>query len=376
MNEQKLAHDQERIFSLDILRATAIICIVTAHLHFFILSEQLNIISGYIMWMGVGIFTFISGLLIDFKYRKKISSLSDILSFFRKRALRILPLSWLALLFFVVLAFVIIPFFFVNLTNLYPKSNIDFAWIVSQFIGCQMFIKNFESIFWFVGFILICYFVYPFLARYGTNFLKLIGLSLVTLCVFLLPRLMFGLIDDRVFYYFPVFVGGIIVNRVINTRTVCNTKSIGLLASSFLILFLLFMLQNQDIMPYSDSLIFQEFLFSGTIILGCTLLFATFNKLLPVKKNIFYNKFSRLVNAVSFSAYSTYLFHFQLITIGAGILQMFNLSTNIFTLILIFIIIPLTFIITYYIEKLSMLLNKDFARVLLAKARVRKNLHR
>ena len=153
---------RERIISFDFLRAIAIISIVFAHMHYFMPSNSFwNNTQSIFMYVGLGIFTFISGLLIDLTYSKKIKSFSDILTFYKKRAIRILPLNWVSIILSVILTFTFVSFLVPNLSIYYTKTNVNFLGLFSQFIGSQLLVQNSNSVNWFVGLIIVCYFIYP-----------------------------------------------------------------------------------------------------------------------------------------------------------------------------------------------------------------------
>src|SRR5665647_2293816 len=112
-------------------------------MHFFVPSNGFwNITAGYFMFIGLGIFMFISGLLIDLNYAEKIKSFSSILLFYKQRAIRILPLNWISLILFVSFTFLFVPALFPNFSGYYPKINIDILWVFSQSVGLQLLIQN------------------------------------------------------------------------------------------------------------------------------------------------------------------------------------------------------------------------------------------
>ncbi len=90
-----------------------------------------NITAGYFMFIGLGIFMFISGLLIDLNYSEKIKSFSNILAFYKKRAIRILPLNWISIILFVSFTFLICSSIVSQFRCLLPKSRHQY------FVGFQ-----------------------------------------------------------------------------------------------------------------------------------------------------------------------------------------------------------------------------------------------
>ena len=120
-------------------------------MHFFIPSNSFwNTNAGYFMLIGLGIFIFISGLLIDLNYSEKIKNFSNILAFYKKRAIRILPLNWIAILLFISFTFLIVPDIVSELRCLLSQSRnkhfVDFQSI------CR--ITTIYTKFWFIS--LVC----------------------------------------------------------------------------------------------------------------------------------------------------------------------------------------------------------------------------
>lgn len=155
-----------RIFGLDLVRATAISFVLFSHLYYLIGSQNplLISLSGLFGYAGVELFFVLSGFLIGTillkMFAKDSFSASDLLGFFKRRWFRTLPLYYLALLLNIVIAV---------LLN-YPKDGI---W--RYFIFIQNFNTNSITIFpesWSLSVEEWTYLLMPPLFYIGWKFLK------------------------------------------------------------------------------------------------------------------------------------------------------------------------------------------------------------
>jgi hypothetical protein len=89
--------------------------------------------------------------------------------------------------------------------------------LASHLLGLQVLLgSKMPPLFtlWFVGFIMLCYVAYACLSRFC---LSLPGIILGAACVFctaLITKLLLGLFEDRFFLLFPVFMAGVVTNRL------------------------------------------------------------------------------------------------------------------------------------------------------------------
>jgi peptidoglycan/LPS O-acetylase OafA/YrhL len=320
-------------------------------MHFFIPNNGFwYITAGDFMLIGLGIFTFISGLLIDLNYSEKIKSFPDILAFYKKRAIRILPLNWISLILLVSFTFLFVPALVPNFAVYYPKASINILWVFSQFIGLQLLIQNFVSILWFVGLVVICYFIYPLLIKFSKNVIHMIIISFFPLLVFGFLRLKFGMIDDRLFFYYMVFIGGIVANKLIKNWNRYSYKKITLFLTITICFSFIYLRGGQYFffnMPSIDFVIRQMFVFDIAIISGCVFL------LLLLDRDRIYSLLKKCKSIITFlavSSYCVYLFHFQFFTIGAGFIEFFKLPAIVHDVLFYTLVIPITFVFSYYIQ--------------------------
>ena len=329
-------------------------------MHFFMPSNGFwNITAGYFMFIGLGIFMFISGLLIDLNYSEKIKSFSNILVFYKQRAIRILPLNWISIILFVSFTFLFVPALFPNFAVYYPKVGINILWVFSQFIGLQLLIQNFGSFLWFVGLIVICYFIYPILIKFSKNVIHLIIMSFLPLLVFGFLRLEFGMIDDRLFLYYLIFIGGIVTNKLIKNWNSYSYKKISLFLTITIVFSIIFLRGGQYYffnIPAIDFVIRQMLVFDIAIVSGCIFLLFLLNRY-----HIFslLKKCESIITFLAVSSYCVYLFHFQFFTIGAGLIEFLKLPAIVNDVLFYTLVIPITFVLSYYIQiKEKIFMNK------------------
>lgn len=325
-------------------------------MHYFMPENSFwNSTQNYFMLMGIGIFTFISGLLIDLTYQEKITNFSNTIDFLKKRLIRILPLNWISIILSVFLAFTFIPLLFPTFANNFSQESINSISFFVQFIGAQLFIQNSDSYNWFVSLILICYFIYPVVIKFSKNILQTFAISILPLIIFVFLRLFLNLIDNRLFIFYMIFMGGVLVNRIFKNNYNFPIKKIVLfLVVSVFFSFIYFwrggyyfysrpLLNN----PFLNFVIYEMIVLGIATISGCIFLLLIVNR---NRINTILEKSKSLIIAIAVSSYCVYLFHFQFFTIGQGLIEYFKIPAIINDVLFYFIIIPLTFIFSYYIQ--------------------------
>lgn len=58
-----------------------------------------------------------------------------------------------------------------------------------------------------------------------------------------------------------------------------------------------------------------------------------------------------LITFLAVSSYCVYLFHFQFFTVGAGFIEFFKLPTIVNDVLFYILVIPITFVFSYYIQR-------------------------
>jgi len=209
-----------KIIAFDFLRALAIIMIIPAHLSNFLSSTYsklaLYAVDPYFANMGLGLFIFMSGYLIYYN-NHSIHSFRNVLSFYRKRLLRIFPLYWAAIAAFTLVFFIFAPklnsgFVFPNAEHVFGFHN-----VIMHILGLQIFLApSYASpmlTLYFVGLIIVFYTIYPFMIMFSKSSRQLLFYSSSVFLGFLLISRTFNVIDHRFFMFFPIFVLGILTCR-------------------------------------------------------------------------------------------------------------------------------------------------------------------
>ncbi|MEN6551327.1 MAG: acyltransferase family protein, partial [Methanobacterium sp.] len=200
---------KDRIIELDLMRALAIVLIVLCHLHNYINSRFLEKYSYFpISFLGLNIFFMLSGFLLN--QSRNIKSKDEIIIYVKKRVRRIYPLYWLAFVSFIVLDLLNIG----EYTGTIRNTKLTFLFL--NILGLQGLFPMQCTIYgtWFVGVILLYYFMYIFIRSYSKGINEIIIKSVIIMIPFVILRIKFGLIRPEVFIYYLVFVSGIIASEV------------------------------------------------------------------------------------------------------------------------------------------------------------------
>lgn len=208
---------KNKIIAFDFLRALAIAMIIPAHLSNFLsftpIKLALYAVDPYVANMGLGLFIFMSGYLLYYN-NHSINSFQSILSFYKRRLLRIFPLYWAALAAFTLVFYIFAPklnsgFLFPNAENVFSLHN-----LIMHILGLQIFLApTYASpmlTLYFVGLIIVFYTIYPFIIMLSKNSKQLLLYSSLVYLGFLLISKIFNIIDSRFFMFFPIFIFGIL----------------------------------------------------------------------------------------------------------------------------------------------------------------------
>ena len=208
---------KDKIIAFDFLRALAIAMIIPAHLSNFLSSTYsklaLYAVDPYFANMGLGLFIFMSGYLLYYN-NHSINSFQSVLSFYKKRLLRIFPLYWAAIAAFTLVFFIFAPklnsgFVFPNAEHVFSFHNIIMHILGLQILLAPAYASPLLTLY-FIGLIIIFYAVYPFIIMVSKNSKQLIFYSSLVFLGFLLISRTFSIIDPRFFMFFPTFVFGIL----------------------------------------------------------------------------------------------------------------------------------------------------------------------
>ena len=342
--------------------------------NFYLDLDQFGVflVNNIGIYVSMGSFAFVSvfGLYLNPKNRH-INSTKKLLTFLRKRFIRIFPLYWIAIVLFL---------FFVG------YMNIDPLYLLFHFLGMQIIVAPYFGspmlTLWFIGIIVIYYLIYVVLNSLG-SIKRIIPASIAILFFFVFLKEIFGLVEFRFFYYYFIFIAGIIaahiytsplynrfkerlkdIPRVILLLVPLCTAILGLLTFQFLTQFaystfisefgnynLHFILEtNPDFFQLATII----FLINLIIIAFIIFAISSLNFIFRTFRLIFSNrKIESIVSVITYSTYCVYLFHrIFLVIFIAFLTEGLNLDMReLDNLYIVLIFIPFIFLFSYLIQK-------------------------
>lgn len=221
----------KRLILIDVLKSIGIACIIFTHLPIYLRPNNIWTMSDIsnigIPGFGLSCFFFASAYTLskydDFSTDKKVEA------FLLKRAKKIYPLYWFAIVVY------IIVFGFMHIVH--NLNNIQIIDYIFHFLGMQQIgvasIYTTQEIpyLWFIGVILFYYFLYVLIIKYATSSFEILRNSLLIYIAMFLVSFK----DFRMYAYFPVFISGIFAGRahVIDKFSSYTSKIPNRLASAF-----------------------------------------------------------------------------------------------------------------------------------------------
>ena len=324
------------------------------------------------IYVSMGSFVFVSGFGLYLNPNNRhINSTKKLLTFLKKRFIRIFPLYWIAIVLFL---------FFVG------YLSIDPLYLLFHFLGMQIIVAPYFGppmlTLWFIGIIVIFYLIYVVLNSLGT-IERIIPASIGILFFFVFLKEFFGLVEYRFFFYYFIFIAGIVaahiytsplynrfkerlreIPRVILLLVPLCTAILGFITFQFLTQFcfstfisefgnynLHFILEtNPDFFQLAAIIFLLNLVIIAFVIFAISSLnfiFRTFRLIFSKRK------IESIVSEIAYSTYCVYLFHRIFLVIFTAImtnglnLDMRELDN--YYLVLIFI--PFIFLFSYLIQK-------------------------
>ncbi len=373
----------QKLPEVDIFRIISILIVVIAiHIpisyayNFYLDLDQYGVflVNNVGIYVAMGSFVFVSGFGLYLNpNNRNLRSSKKIFSFLKKRFIKIFPLYWIAIILFL---------FFVG------YSDFDPLYLMYHFFGLQIVVAPHFGppmlTLWFIGIILIYYLIYVILNSLGSIKL-IIPASICILFFFFFLSGVFGLVENRFYLYYSMFIVGIIVASIYTSplynrikerlRTIHPTvllliplcsAVLGFIALCFLTQFT-YSSFISEFGNYNLSFILQtnpDFFELVTIILRINLIIlafilftiSSFNFVFRVFRLIFpKRKIESAVSVTAYSTYSVYLFHRVFLAIFIAFLTItLNLNMQLrgnFYIVIIFV--PFIFVFSYFIQKAS-----------------------
>lgn len=395
-----------KVIAFDFLRALAIIMIIPAHLSSFLFSTYgklgLYAFDPFFANMGLGLFIFMSGYLLYYN-NHSINSLQNIISFYKKRVLRIFPLYWAALAVFMLVYLVFAKelnssFLFPNAQNVFSFSN-----VLVHILGLQIFLApTYASpmlTLYFIGLIIIFYALYPFIIILSKSSKHLIFISSLLFFGFILISKTFNIIDPRFFMFFPIFVFGVLTckqNMFEKSREIIKKPIVLILLATFPILFVLTVVLESRTVLFLDpsvsltaqsigsgkiesSMIISmlssvghslglnygilKFIIDTLLLNIFIFMFCIFEYRLAMQfiNNNFSSSFGSLFTYIATSSYCVYLFHRPFFTLWNAGASLISKNPVLHDVIAVFVALPFLFFISYHIQVFELNFMRHFS---------------
>jgi peptidoglycan/LPS O-acetylase OafA/YrhL len=314
---------------VDILKATAIILIVFGHMDNYVSCYSLiRLVDGYAALIGLSIFFFISGFLLS-QTDSVINSMNAIKKFYIKKFIRIYPLYWIALASLVI----IFGLFQINPGHVSPY-NFSLTNILIHFFGLQgifpydgIFPYNYIQSMWFVGVIVLFYLLYPIIVYLSKNLFEIFVASSLILILLGILHFFLGLIEINALTYFPIFISGIFINRILYSQKIIFNKNLlkRILFFYVIIIFMFFLvLAVYKFNNFTMQFLPQILRLSAE---NCIKIFAMIS--LCIIYLIFthlyikiHGKIMSLISLIAFATYAIYLFHHQFLAVFSLIIDL------------------------------------------------------
>jgi hypothetical protein len=320
----------------------------------------------------MGSFVFVSGFGLYLNpNNRNLNSPKKILAFLKKRFVRIFPLYWVAIILFI---------FVVGYLDINP------FYLLFHFLGLQIIVAPLFGppmlTLWFIGIIVIYYLIYIVVNLFD-SIKWIIPASFGILFGFVFLNWIFGLVENRFFLYYLLFIFGIITALVYTSPQYANVKErLSEIRPEVLLLIPLF----TAILGYIAFTVLPQFCYSyfiaeygtysihfilelnpgffqvASAILLINLIIVSFIIFSISLSNLIFRGFglifstNKIVLAVAVTAYSTYavyLFHRIFLAIFTAIMT-FGIGIDMLArenLYIVLLFVPFIFLFSYVIQK-------------------------
>jgi peptidoglycan/LPS O-acetylase OafA/YrhL len=328
----------KRQFEFDFMRSIAILLILLTHLPGYGIGSLTSINEFFhVGHLGLGLFIFMSGYLL-YATTSNLKS-GNIFSFYKKKLIRIYPLYLIALISF-----------FITFELIFKDIGFDFALpfkasftsYLIHFLGAQVLLAP-EYVtpiltLWYIGLILLYYLLYPVLVIKSRNLNDIVLRSIFIVVIFAALHVLFNIIEVRFFYYYFVFITGIISSH----KNIFSNMNF----SRFIPIMLILYISTFPVFRRMSSLnIFGEIFIIYMLVVPFIFLTYYAGRKISQISSVRLQNFFLLVST---SSYCVYLFHRPILALfySAGLM----LNPYIGGLAVLLLGIPATFVIGYYIQ--------------------------
>lgn len=331
-------HIKERLLEFDFMRSVAIVLVLLQHLPDYGIGSLVPIRDHFhFAHLGLGLFIFISGYLL-YNNNPHIR-LSSVFTFYRKRLIRIYPLYLTALISFFLIFEIVSVYLGFDFVSVFNRNLISYIIHVfsAQVLLAPRYVDPLLTL-WYIGLIVLYYLLYPVLIIGSRSLNDIFLRSIVIFLLFGGIHVFFQIIDERFFYYYFIFITGIILSHKKTFSHANFNRSIPVMLLLYISTFLVYDYLNEL------HMFTKLFILYITIMSFIFLIFYTGRSLLRISSGRLQNIFL----AISTSSYCVYLFHRPILSLFYG--ASLALDPILSDLVILFVSIPATFIIGYYIQ--------------------------
>jgi peptidoglycan/LPS O-acetylase OafA/YrhL len=339
-----------RILELDILRSIACLMIVPVlHIQIYTWDFLPPYLDLIVKTGGLGLFIFLSGFCIHLS-TPRVGSIKAVKEFLAKRVLRIFPLYWLVLPFFIACVYL-------------ETSDLSLFSLVSHYLGLQLVFspEHFEPAFtiWYIGLVVIYYIVYIGMTAFGDSTKRIVIASVAMFIMFLALRETFGLFERRFFLWYFVFVAGVLFSKYREgLLAYLDRPLLPNLMAAYIMLFTMYFAFYSDHSAFGTPMYgdggalnvvdagFELLLINAMII---TFVLAALTAAKLVRDRIPRNMEGAIVK-FSYASYAIYLLHRPFYTLVGGV-EMYVMDASMAEAwYVMFLSVPLLFIIGYEVQ--------------------------
>jgi hypothetical protein len=164
-------------------------------------------------------------------------------------------------------------------------------------------------------------------------------------------RLEFGLVDDRLFWFYMVFIGGIVANRLKENIFGISFKRMSLFLITFIAFsFLFFWKEGQYslfLIPAINFVARETIVLDIAIIAGCCFLLSLLSR---NRTSSVLTRYKAIIAFVSVSSFCVYLFHIEFFTLGIVLIGAIRLPAIFAQVLFYVLVVPLTFVFSYFVQ--------------------------
>ncbi len=332
-----------RLISFDLMRCVAIFIILFHHLPGYLYYiYDINVIKGnpdllyhfYELnrYLGLGLFTFLTGYLLNRK-KERFKNWESAFKFLKKKIIRIFPLYYLALVVFI------------YIYKLFSPLTIAIHMIGLQLIFAAPKLQPIITL-WFIGLIFIYYCLFMVINNQNLSKFYRILIMILFPIVIGIFRISFQITDLRLILYYGVFMFGIFCAEVNFFEQYLWRKISPVIPILFILVFFInFKVETE----YGLTQINLElsYLLIHFLELFFILLIYQVSYLIPIN-----DCFQKLIEFISYCSYCMFLFHRPLGFVIKNFLQQTLEIHNFYLMITLLLILglPTLIVCSYYLQ--------------------------